>query len=105
MADEPTGALDSTTGIQVLETLKKLSKNKLIIVVSHDREFAEKYADRIIHLENGKVAQDVTFTESEIASNVSEQGHAHVVREGADLSPTEKDVLRALKCVCKLSGC
>ena len=40
MADEPTGALDSNTGIQVFNTLKKLSKDKLVIVVSHDREFA-----------------------------------------------------------------
>ena len=48
MADEPTGALDSATGRQVLDTLRKLSKDKLVIVVSHDREFAYKYADRII---------------------------------------------------------
>ena len=40
MADEPTGALDSTTGTQVLDTLKKLSAKKLVMVVSHDREFA-----------------------------------------------------------------
>lgn len=41
MADELTGALDSNTGRQVLDTLKKLSETKLVIVVSHDREFAE----------------------------------------------------------------
>lgn len=41
MADEPTGALDSNTGRQVLDTLKKLSETKLVIVVFHDREFAE----------------------------------------------------------------
>lgn len=41
MADEPTGTLDSNTGRQVLDTLKKLSETKLVIVVSHDREFAE----------------------------------------------------------------
>lgn len=41
MADEPTGALDSNTGRQVLDTLKKLSETKLVIVVSHDREFDE----------------------------------------------------------------
>lgn len=41
MADEPTGALDSNTGRQVLDTLKKSSETKLVIVVSHDREFAE----------------------------------------------------------------
>lgn len=58
MADEPTGALDSKTGAQVLDTLKKLSKEKLVIVVSHDREFAEYYADRIIELADGKIISD-----------------------------------------------
>ncbi|MBR6509493.1 MAG: ABC transporter ATP-binding protein/permease [Clostridia bacterium] len=59
MADEPTGALDSNTGRQVLQTLKELSKDKLVIVVSHDREFAENYADRIIELADGKVISDI----------------------------------------------
>lgn len=60
MADEPTGALDSNTGKQVFDTLKKLSKEKLVIIVSHDRDFAEIYADRIIELADGKVISDVT---------------------------------------------
>ena len=60
MADEPTGALDSNTGKQVFDTLKKLSKEKLVIVVSHDRDFAEIYADRIIELADGKIISDVT---------------------------------------------
>ena len=59
MADEPTGALDSNTGRQVLDTLKKLSAEKLVIIVSHDREYAEQYADRIIELADGKVIRDV----------------------------------------------
>ena len=50
MADELTGALDSATGEQVMDILKNLSKEKLIIVVSHDKELAEKYADRIINV-------------------------------------------------------
>ncbi len=61
LADEPTGALDSTTGRLVLETLKKLSKKKLVIVVSHDREFAENYADRIIELADGRVIGDTEY--------------------------------------------
>lgn len=61
LADEPTGALDSATGRQVLETLKKLSKKKLVIVVSHDREFAENYADRIIELADGRVIGDTEY--------------------------------------------
>ncbi len=61
MADEPTGALDSITGKQVLDTLKELSRDKLVIVVSHDREFALKYADRIIELSDGKVISDEEY--------------------------------------------
>lgn len=59
MADEPTGALDSNTGIQVFDTLKKLSENKLVLVVSHDRDFAEKYGDRVIELKDGKIISDI----------------------------------------------
>lgn len=59
LADEPTGALDSKTGIQVFDTLKKLAENKLVIVVSHDREFAEYYGDRVIELKDGKVISDI----------------------------------------------
>ena len=60
MADEPTGALDSKTGEQVFETLKKLSADKLVIVVSHDRDFAERFGDRIIELKDGKILSDQT---------------------------------------------
>ncbi len=64
MADEPTGALDSKTGKQVLDTLKKLSKDKLVIVVSHDRDFAEEYGSRIIELADGKIISDVSKNDS-----------------------------------------
>lgn len=60
MADEPTGALDSNTGKQIFDTLKELSKEKLVLIVSHDRDFAEKYADRIVELSDGKIISDVT---------------------------------------------
>lgn len=59
MADEPTGALDSATGKQVFDTLKKLSRDKLVLIVSHDREFSEQYADRIIELKDGVIISDV----------------------------------------------
>lgn len=59
MADEPTGALDSNTGKQVFDTLKRLSKDKLVIVVSHDREFAELYGDRVIEMKDGQVISDI----------------------------------------------
>ena len=60
MADEPTGALDSATGKQVLEILKKLSETKLVIIVSHDQDFAEEYGNRIIELKDGKIISDKT---------------------------------------------
>ena len=69
MADEPTGALDSATGKQVFDTLKKLSRDKLVLIVSHDREFSEQYADRIIELKDGVIISDVekssSFNETE----------------------------------------
>ncbi len=93
IADEPTGALDSNTGIQVLDILKKLSKEKLIIVVSHDREFAEKYADRLIRLVDGNIIEDVTFSENEIEENIKEQDSTLIVKNGATLNEKEKDLL------------
>ncbi|MDE6474059.1 MAG: ABC transporter ATP-binding protein/permease [Clostridia bacterium] len=60
MADEPTGALDSEIGKAIFDTLKRLSQDRLVIVVSHDREFAEEYGDRIIELADGEVISDET---------------------------------------------
>jgi len=73
MADEPTGALDSATGKQVFDTLKALSRDKLVVIVSHDREFSEKYADRIIELADGSVISDVELAgEGESVETVEE---------------------------------
>lgn len=59
LADEPTGNLDSETSIQIFELLRTLSKKRCVIVVSHDTEFAQEYADRIIELKDGCVVSDV----------------------------------------------
>ena len=58
LADEPTGALDSSTSVQVMEILKEISKDRLIIMVTHNPELAEKYSSRIIKLLDGKVTDD-----------------------------------------------
>ena len=58
LADEPTGNLDSETSKQVFNVLKKLARNKLIVVVSHDEEAANTYADRIIRISDGMVVSD-----------------------------------------------
>ncbi len=93
MADEPTGALDSATGISVITTLKKLSRDKLVIVVSHDLELAEKYADRIIRLVDGNIVEDVLITENEIKANVAETNASTTVKLGADLTDAETELL------------
>ena len=54
LADEPTGALDSTTSVQIMELLKEISKNKLIIMVTHNPELAEAYSSRIVRLKARK---------------------------------------------------
>lgn len=98
MADEPTGALDSNTGKQVFETLKKLSKDKLVIVVSHDRDFAEQYGDRIIELMDGKVISDVTKTKEEktaLSENVNTVGDVLCVKKGATLTELDFDKIKA----------
>ncbi len=84
MADEPSGALDSNTGKQIFETLKKLSKEKLVIVVSHDREFAERYADRIIELADGKVISDLEIDNE----GVSEQNEGITFSENVIALPS-----------------
>lgn len=95
MADEPTGALDSQTGKQVFDTLKRLSAHKLVIVVSHDRDFAEEYADRIIELKDGKIISDVSKTTSEAtgSGNVRFVGENTIsIRQGSLL--TQEDLAR-----------
>ena len=102
MADEPTGALDSNTGKQVLDTLKKLSATKLVIIVSHDRDFAEEYADRIIELKDGKVLSDHSKSISsaqQISSNIRKVGDGTIqIKNIENLSEGDlKEVLKSLK--------
>ena len=58
LADEPTGALDSETSVQIMELLKEISKEKLVIMVTHNPELADEYSTRIIRLIDGKITDD-----------------------------------------------
>ncbi|MDE6520276.1 MAG: ABC transporter ATP-binding protein/permease [Ruminococcus sp.] len=58
LADEPTGALDSETSIQVMELLKEIAKDKLVIMVTHNPELAEDYANRIVRVKDGNITDD-----------------------------------------------
>ncbi|MBQ3430651.1 ABC transporter ATP-binding protein/permease [Candidatus Saccharibacteria bacterium] len=65
LADEPTGALDSETSVQIMELLKEISKEKLIIMVTHNPELAKEYSTRIIELKDGKITSDKKNSHSE----------------------------------------
>ena len=58
LADEPTGALDSSTSIQVMELLKEVAKDRLVVMVTHNPELAQDYASRIVTLKDGKILSD-----------------------------------------------
>ncbi|MCD8307631.1 MAG: ABC transporter ATP-binding protein/permease [Clostridia bacterium] len=99
MADEPTGALDSNTGRQVLDTLKALSKTRLVIVVSHDRDFAEEFGDRIIELSDGRIISDITKIHEqpvEVSFNVKQIGGEILsIEDASQLSEANYEAIRA----------
>lgn len=72
LADEPTGALDSATSVQIMEILKKISKDKLVIMVTHNPQLADEYSSRIIRLKDGTLVSDSNpFNEQEMNVDTS----------------------------------
>lgn len=73
LADEPTGALDTQTGIQVMELLKEVAEDRLVIMVTHNPELAEQYATRIVRVKDGRLLSDSRpLTEAERAQCAAE---------------------------------
>lgn len=69
LADEPTGALDSETSVQIMELLKEIAKDKLVIMVTHNPELAEQYSTRIVRLRDGIITDDTNpYNETEKAA-------------------------------------
>lgn len=71
LADEPTGSLDSVTSVQIMDLIKEISREKLVIMVTHNADLALQYATRVIHLKDGKILDD-----------------SHPVREETELQKT-----------------
>ncbi|APQ75858.1 ABC transporter ATP-binding protein/permease [Clostridium botulinum] len=69
LADEPTGALDTQTSEQIMDLIKEIAKDKLVIMVTHNPELAEEYADRIVSFSDGKIVSDTNPFVSENNSN------------------------------------
>lgn len=70
LADEPTGALDSKSSVQIMKLIKEISKDKLVIMVTHNDDLAKKYSTRIIKLEDGKVKDDNNPLDKEKSNNL-----------------------------------
>lgn len=66
LADEPTGALDSKTGNSIMELLKEASKHHLVVMVTHNNDYASKYADRVIELKDGQIINDSSPLEHKV---------------------------------------
>ena len=96
LADEPTGALDTETSVQVMELLKEVSKDKLVIMVTHNPELAERYSTRIVRLKDGEIVadsmpykgEDAQPTE-EIAETVSEEAQAETIEGSSEQTKDE----------------
>ncbi len=71
LADEPTGALDSRTSLQIMDLLKEIAQDKLVIMVTHNPEIAERYSTRIVNLLDGEITRDSNPFEGEYYENPS----------------------------------
>ena len=71
LADEPTGALDSKTSLQVMEILESISKDKLIIMVTHNRELAFKYSTKIIEMSDGQIVKEIDNSPDNLPNSIS----------------------------------
>ena len=83
LADEPTGALDTETSVQVMDILKEISKDKLIIMVTHNPELAEKYSTRIIRLLDGELTSDsMPLSEKDLATEKEHEKELLLQKQG-----------------------
>lgn len=81
LADEPTGALDTETSVEVMEILKRLSRDRLVIMVTHNPQLAEEYSDRIVRIRDGEVTSDSRPVDAEAESLTPEQVQEHAAAD------------------------
>ena len=78
LADEPTGALDTETSIQVMDLLKEVAKDRLVVMVTHNPELAEEYATRIVKLKDGKITADSDPFDPELKADALKPVHKNL---------------------------
>ncbi len=88
LADEPTGALDTETGLQVMEILKKISEKRLVIMVTHNPELADRYATRIIRMLDGMITDDSSPLTDEELETVRRNAAAYHAAESSKKKPS-----------------
>ena len=81
LADEPTGALDTETSVEVMEILKELSRDRLVIMVTHNPELAERYSDRIVRISDGLITSDTAPVDAEAERLTPEEVQAHAMAD------------------------
>ncbi|MCF2621848.1 ABC transporter ATP-binding protein/permease [Collinsella tanakaei] len=81
LADEPTGALDTDTSVEVMEILKRLSRDRLVIMVTHNPQLAEAYSDRIVRIQDGLITSDTDPVDPERERLSAEQIQQHAVAD------------------------
>lgn len=83
LADEPTGALDSTTSVQVMDLLQEVARQRLVIMVTHNPELAHQYATRIVELADGRIISDSDPVVGELEDTDGDDGDAEGAGDGA----------------------
>ena len=103
LADEPTGALDTATSVQIMELLKEVAKDRLVIMVTHNPELAEEYSTRIVKLSDGKVIDDTDpfdgAEESKFVPEAIDAPHVSVITESCDPEQTSNEDAQVEKIV------
>ena len=109
LADEPTGALDSETSVQIMELIKEIAGERLVIMVTHNPELAYQYASRIVRLKDGLVESDSApyYGEEDVARDVNVEGSvkaqlvfdkaAEMQASAAEVGPQSKTVSKGKK--------
>ena len=87
LADEPTGALDTDTSVQVMDLLKEVANDRLVVMVTHNPELAEEYATRIVKLRDGRITDDSDPFEPDAETNAITPVHKNLGRLRWDSSP------------------
>lgn len=105
LADEPTGALDSETGVQIMDLLEEIAKDRLVIMVTHNKELAEAYSTRIVRLHDGEVVADSNpFDDEEYQRLLAErqttaENDNNNVLNAESGTPSAKKRVKGNKCV------